>query len=86
MEREFSSDSLYEADNLKEKIDAIEMANNAFRKEFDNIKETVVKEKAVRKQAQSLLRSQNEFFRGVMYDTQNNTIVLAENLERIGEL
>lgn len=70
----------------EEELDAIKMANKAFSDDHKKLSEKLVSEQAKSQELDKLLRTQNQYFRGVLYDKQNDTIVLAENLERIGEL
>jgi len=85
-EREYQLDVLSDLEDAREKIEAIEMANESFRKEFGELKERYVLEQTKSQELNRLVLIQNEYFRGVLYDKQNDTIVLAENLERLGEL
>lgn len=85
-ERDYSLSMLMDLDDAQEKIEAIEIANNSFRKEFEDLKERHVLEKTKSQELNNLVLTQNHYFRGVLYDRQNDTIVLAENLVRIGEL
>lgn len=85
-EREYHLDVLCDLDDAREKIEAIEMANESFRKEFGELKEELVYVNAEKKMIRDLAKNQNEYFRGVFYDQENDTLVLAENLERLGEL
>lgn len=85
-EREYQEDVLMDLDHAQEKIEAIEMANETFRKEFADLKERFILEKTKNRELNRLVLISNEYFRGVLYDKENDTIVLAENLERIGEL
>lgn len=85
-EREYQLEILEDLQNEQEKIEAIEMANESFRKEFGELKERYILEQTKSQEFNRLVLIQNEYFRGVLYDKQNDTIVLAENLERLGEL
>ena len=85
-EREYHLDVLCDLDDAREKIEAIEMANESFRKEFGELKEELVYVNAEKEMIRNLAKNQNEYFRGVFYDQENDTLVLAENLERLGEL
>lgn len=85
-ERSFTEDILIDLDHAQEKIEAIEMANKQFRQEYGELKERFILEKTKSQELTNLLTVQNHYFRGVLYDRQNDTIVMADNLERIGDL
>lgn len=85
-ERDYQLDILIDLEREQEKIEAIEMANESFKKEFGDLKERYILLKSQKTELDYLLRTQNDYFRGVLYDKKNDTIVLADNLERIGDL
>lgn len=73
--------------DLEERVDELEDKLEKSKIEVDKVRDAgVLYYEAYSNTKQSFLKLKNFLEDGVFYDKQNDTIVLAENLDRIGEL